>query len=50
MYVLGLPRWFSGNESVCPCRRLRLDPADNVMLGIGKMTRNRKQDKDISRE
>ena len=24
--LLGLPRWCSGKESICQCRRLRLDP------------------------
>ena len=28
---LGLPRWLSGKEPTCRCRRLRLDPLEEEM-------------------
>ena len=28
---LGLPRWLSGKEPTCRCRRLRLDPLEEDM-------------------
>ena len=33
--LIGLPRWLSGKESACQCRRLEFDPGLRISLGKG---------------